>query len=486
MAWIFGFRAFYRSPSTTPERIDRFTVYVAAQAERIYKNIGFALSTRSNHAISEAFGLWMVGLFFPEVKDAEKYLARGRLLLEQEAATQIFPDGTYSMYSLNYHRFILHIYLYAIRLGDINHLPLSTPLKHSVTKSLEYLSQLIEIQTGEMPVYGSNDGALVLPLNNCDYTDFRPLLQLGWYITKGEHLFNPGPWDEDLFWLCGDFISAKDTKITKEERGTDHRDSFPDGGIYLLHNTNSKAVIRCTDFCERPSHADQLHMDLWMRGHNIAIDAGTYLYSGKGIWRNGLARTSVHNTVTVDDKDQMTMVSRFTWTNWSKGKVLQHEKDLWRGEHDGYKPVSHRRTVMALDDDRWLVIDHLSANEPHHYTLHWLLADGQYGILKPASGSGLWLVSGSTSKPVDAKFNIQTGLLEGKGNFSLVRADANSTRGWRSRFYGHKEPALSVQLETDQPCVTFWTFFGFENDVVEKTGDSLRVRSQTINLEEIK
>jgi hypothetical protein len=58
-------------------------------------------------------------------------------------------------------------------------------------------------------------------------------------------------------------------------------------------------------------------------GHNIAIDAGTYLYSGEGIWRNGLARTSAHNTVTVDNKDQMTLVSRFTWTNWAKGKVLK-------------------------------------------------------------------------------------------------------------------------------------------------------------------
>ena len=141
---------------------------------------------------------------------------------------------------------------------------------------------------------------------------------------------------------------------------------------------------------------------------------------------------------------------------------------------------------MALDDDRWLVIDHLSANEPHHYTLHWLIADGEYGIQKPASGFGLWLVPTSTSKQIDTKLNIQMGLLEGKGNFSLIRADANSMQGWRSRYYGHKEPALSVLLETDQPNVTFWTFFGFENDVVEKTGNSLRVRSQMINLEEIK
>jgi asparagine synthase (glutamine-hydrolysing) len=200
MAWTFGYHVFLNSPSTTPERKEKFTLYVAAQAERIYKNIGYAISTHSNHTISEAFGLWMVGLLFPELKHAEKYLSLGKQLLEDEAANQIFPDGSYSMYSLNYHRFILHIYLYAIRLGEINNSPFSTQLIDSVSKSVEYISHLLGSKVGDVPVYGSNDGALVLPLNNCDFTDYRPLLQLGWYITKGEFLFEPGPWDEDVFW----------------------------------------------------------------------------------------------------------------------------------------------------------------------------------------------------------------------------------------------------------------------------------------------
>ncbi|HAV78928.1 MAG TPA: hypothetical protein DCX53_16380, partial [Anaerolineae bacterium] len=167
MAWTFGYRHFVDSPSSTPERIEQFTLYIAAQADRIYKNIGYAISTRSNHTISEAFGLWVVGLLFPELNHGEKYLSLGKRILEEEAANQILHDGSYSMYSLNYHRFILHIYLYAIRIGDINHIPLSTELKRSVANSITCLSRLIDPQTGEMPVYGSNDGALVLPLNNC-------------------------------------------------------------------------------------------------------------------------------------------------------------------------------------------------------------------------------------------------------------------------------------------------------------------------------
>jgi hypothetical protein len=216
-------------------------------------------------------------------------------------------------------------------------------------------------------------------------------------------------------------------------------------------------------------------VDLWIRGQNIACDAGTYLYSGEGSrWRNGLARTSAHNTVAVDGKDQMTMVSRFTWTNWSKGRVLRHTENLWQGEHDGYKPVSHQRTVMMLDDDRWLVIDHLNATESHHYALHWLLGDASF---EQKDNSVLLALAGM-------KYKVQVGLTDGNGDFSLVRTDPNSTRGWRSRYYGHKEPAISVMLEANQHQVTFWTFFGFENDVLEVEGQVLKLNSTMIPLVE--
>lgn len=454
MAWIFGFYAFINSPSTTNLQISQFTQLVAAQAERIYANIGYAISTRSNHTISEAFGLWMVGLLFPELKHAEKYFTLGKRLLEEEAKKQIFPDGSYAMYSLNYHRFILHLYLYAIRLAEINHAPFSNALRQSITNSITYLSHLIDPASGQMPVYGSNDGALVLPLNNCDFTDYRPLLQLGSVITTGEPMFESGDWDEDVFWLCGNSPLSQRERVRVRENS---QSSFPHGGTYILRNTNSRAILRCTDFTSRPSHADQLHMDLWLGEHNIAIDAGTYLYSGEGIWRNGLARTSAHNTVTVDGNDQMTLVSRFTWTNWAKGKVLKQTENLWQGEHDGYKPVRHKRTVMALEGNRWLVIDDLESNKPHRYALHWLLNDVPF---TQNENSLLLNYEASTYK-------IQTGLSNGEGKLSILRADPNSTYGWRSRYYGHKEPAISLLLEAHQPTARFWTFFGFENDSAE-------------------
>lgn len=472
MAWTFGYYQFSNSPSATPRRIAQFTILVAAHAERIYKNIEYAISTHSNHTISEAFGLWLAGILFPELKDAEKYFRLGRELLEQEAAAQIFPDGGYSMYSLNYHRFILHLYLCMIRLAEINKSPASSLIQDRVSASINFLSELVDPETGQMPVYGSNDGALVLPLNNCDFTDYRPLLQLGTYVTQRQFPFAPGPWDEDIFWLFG---GESPSPLGKRVRvRVNSQSSFPHAGLYILPSTaskDSKAIIRCTDFHARPSHADQLHVDLWWRGINIACDAGTYLYSGKGRWRNGLARTSVHNTVTVDRQDQMKMLTRFTWTNWSRGRVLRHDANAWEGEHNGYKrladPVNHKRAVLSLGENRWLVVDHLEGKQPHRFALHWLLSDLPY---EPRDNT-IFLSLDSV------RYKVQVGLIEGKSTFSVVRGDPDSTRGWRSQYYGDKEPAISILLETDQPRATFWTFFGFEKDVIQIKGETLEILS---------
>ena len=88
--------------------------------------------------------------------------------------------------------------------------------------------------------------------------------------------------------LAEDPEPAKGTAVEAGVRGKSH---FLDGGIYLLRDANSKAIIRCTDFRARPSHADQLHVDLWWRGKTLPAMPGHICTAGKAIWRNGLART---------------------------------------------------------------------------------------------------------------------------------------------------------------------------------------------------
>ena len=178
------------------------------------------------------------------------------------------------------------------------------------------------------------------------------------------------------------------------------------------------------------------------------------------------------------------MFSRFIWTNWAKGKALRHAEKIWQGEHDGYQrlpdPVNHKRTVLSLSEDRWLVVDHLDGKQAHHYSLHWLLCDGEYGVQELAPGNFGIKLDISDSKLSDSKIFIQMGLLEGIGSFSILRGDKNGTRGWRSRYYGEKEPALSAMLETDQRRACFWTYFGLEADKIE-VGQVLKISSRNWN-----
>jgi hypothetical protein len=108
----------------------------------------------------------------------------------------------------------------------------------------------------------------------------------------------------------------------------------------------------------------------------------------------------------------------------------------------------------------------------HHYTLHSLPNDVPFTQNK----NSIHL------KYESSTYKVQTGLLNGEGKLSILRADVNSTHGWRSRYYGHKEPAISLLLETRQPTVRFWTFFGFEKDSVAVDKDVFRINSRDISV----
>lgn len=440
MALCWGLYGFAASPHTTPERTALLATLIAAQAERIDRNIAFARSLKNNHAISEAVGLWTVGLLFPEFKQSEHWRQVGQRVLEQEIQRQIYADGSYVQHSMNYHRLMLHDVLWAGRLGEINGQRLPDTLYRAANRALTFLYQVTDPESGGVPNCGGNDGALILPLNTCDYLDFRPVLQAVHYWLHGERLFPPGPWDEDVTWLFGRAALPPPPAPAAPPAPL----SAAEGGYYTLRGKQSWLMVRCAHYRDRPAHADQLHVDLWWQGKNITLDPGSYLYNGPAPWANGLAAAAVHNTVTVDAQDPMTRAGRFLWLDWAQGRVLYQQQTesgelaYWEGTHTGYErlnpPVTHRRGIVHLGSDRWLVLDALHSSGEHTYTLHWLLAD-------------------------HLPYTPQTGSISGTGVNSLVCADPTGIRGWHSPYYGMKEPARSITLTERGRSVCFWTLF---------------------------
>lgn len=473
MAWCFGLFGFLNAPHSTPDRVAMLGAMIAASAERIAAHIDYALSQRNNHGISEAAGLWTVGVLFPEFSKAMEWAETGRKHLENLARDLIYDDGAFAQHSANYHRLMLHDYLWVVRLAELNSCPFSEELKHRLTLAGEFLYQVNDSNSGHTPCFGQNDGALILPLNNCEPQNYKPVIQAIRYLTDGVCEFPAGPWNEDLLWLFGSgFLDSQVHARPKRDF------SAPHGGCWTLRAPTGFAFIRCPSFRDRPSQADSLHVDLWSNGVNVALDPGTFSYNAPEPWNNPFSHSRFHNTVTVDGQDQMERVGKFLWLPWLRGNAAFSDPSIfknpaitgyWQGEHNGYstRGVTHRRAVLRCKTDVWIVIDRLQGRDVHDYRLHWLLSRTEYEW----DGSSRLLLRFAHG---DFAVNIGSNAL---GKATLVVADPASPRGWRAPQYFHREPAISVDLTVHDRSAWFWSIFSPQRTSVKYCSETLSIES---------
>jgi hypothetical protein len=242
------------------------------------------------------------------------------------------------------------------------------------------------------------------------------------------------------------------------------------GETYILDcpASDSWAYLRAAHFRSRPGHADQLHLDLWWRGLNLARDPGTYLYNARPPWDNALTHAAVHNTLLLNGLDQMQRAGRFLYLEWAQARLVEAQTSedgayvSVVAEHDGYRRrlgVIHRRSVVACCDGGWLVEDRLlSAGRPPAgmvVRLHWLLPDWPWEV----QGSSIRLESPHGAVQLQIRFApaadipaggpapIQTTLVRA-GELLHGSGPAHPTWGWFSPTYALKLPALSFSVDT--------------------------------------
>jgi hypothetical protein len=477
LAWSFALHAFIHSPATTSDRVALLVSMIAAHAWRTAQTLGYARSQRSNHLISEAVGLWTAGTLYPELREAEVWRNLGAHLLREAVLDQIAPEGVSQQHSFNYQRMILHLLLWTLRLSEIHRAPLHEDIRTRAQVAFDFTRPWVDASSGLAPNYGSDDGSLIFPLTLGTYRDFRPLLQLGAAVLNRPAL-EPGPWDEAALWFGVKPAVAKEAVPPSPPSVAT--------GYFRLGDENSWALIRAGRYTRRPFQADQLHVDLWWQGINLARDAGTYLYNGPAPWNNGLAGTKVHNTVTVDHRDQMRRAGRFLWVDWAQASGRAYSTsgqalaDRFEGEHDGYKRfgVTHRRTVQWLAGAGWVIVDDIDGTGLHEARLHWLMADLPYEFSDSpfhfvfASGESRAQCSIFASTPGKAAIIRAGTRVEGDSSIAEVEL-----LGWDSPTYGDLRPAISLVYETraELPVRFVTTMLTGEQSKSELRGEQLIV-----------
>jgi asparagine synthase (glutamine-hydrolysing) len=447
MAWLFGLHVFSHTCRIPTDLQADISKYISTCGTHIAQHIEYARdSVYNNHLLSEALGLYIAGRVLPDSETGRGWAVEGRRLLEQEADRQIYPDGGYLQQSHNYHRFAIQMYVWAHSFAKAHGDPVPISWIRALERSLDLLLAHHNPTDGRLPNYGANDGSLPLPMSTCDFSDFRPTLQAVSVMTRQERLFHPGPWDEMATWFHGP--DALNLPFRKPRRTSV---SFSYTGYHILRGRKPEnfGAFRCGKILDRFSQIDMLHLDLWWRGHNVFVDPGSYLYNGPEKWHNHFVRTGSHNTVKVDNQDQMLHFRKFKCLYWTSAKLLSFEDNadwtLCVGEHYGYQRhpgrCVHKRSVLFLKDDFWVVVDRIEGSGTHRIRLHWLGGDFPYR-------SGL---DGQTSLQLEtpdgpfylAVFDAVGRPLSGE----IVAGQDDPPRGWLSRYYAEKVPVPSLSIE---------------------------------------
>ena len=451
------------SPNSTPHRMARFCQAVIAHVARIPPTLSYARAQNNNHLLSEAVGLYAAGLALPDHPQAARWRKLGWGWFNRAVQTQIAEDGAYVQHSTNYHRLMLQLALFAdmLRRNDGQNLPAQTLSR--LAAATQWVQRLVDSQTARVPNLGANDGAYALPLTSCAYEDYRPVLQAAGKAFLSQNLFPPGAWDEMSLWLTPQVAGEPIMESTLVGSALPETQQ-PNR---LDNNANhSWAYLRAVKFTSRPSHADQLHVDLWWRGFNLAQDAGTYRYNDLPPWDNALARTSVHNTVSINGTEQMILAGRFLWLDWAQARLLSYEMaedSAWQqltAEHDGFRRLGllHRRSLRAQRDGRWIVVDQILPTDRAQARLpgvtarlHWLLPDWPWETSRVDQSCTLLLSSpqGWIRLRLEYPPSLQEAAvsLARAGSLIYGSGSLSPTRGWVSPTYDSKIPALSLALE---------------------------------------
>jgi asparagine synthase (glutamine-hydrolysing) len=400
----------------------------------------------NNHLLSEAVGLVLAAWLLPRCDAARRWARIGKEILDEQSAKQVYKDGAYIQHSHNYHRVAMQDYLWACRILTAARETVPEGWRCAMERSLDFLLSHQNTADGRLPNYGFNDGALPCPLSTCDFSDFRPILQTLSVISRGERIYEPGPWDEEAAWFLGRG-AVDDAPVRPTTR---HSVAFRETGYYVLRGRDPRsfATFRCGSIQDRFSQIDMLHLDVWWRGHNVLVDPGSYVYNGSESWHSHFSTTASHNTVQVDGLDQMLPFRQFKCLYWTQARLLAFEdRDVsafCAGEHYGFRrhpgACTHRRAILFGKDDLWIVVDWIFGAGRHRTRLHWL--GGPYPFDDAAGAGRLTLIT------PDGPFTVTVldergAALEGE----IVCGRESPPRGWLSRYYGERLPVPSLAVE---------------------------------------
>jgi hypothetical protein len=213
-------------------------------------------------------------------------------------------------------------------------------------------------------------------------------------------------------------------------------------------------------------HADTLSVEVSAFGAPALVDPGFWTYNGGLDWHRYFRETEAHNTVVVDERSQAEFRGRLKWSHAPLAEVREWialgSLDYAEGSHSGYQrlrpPVVHRRAVVFLKPDYWVLRDELCGEGEHS-------ADRYFHFATPeVTGTA---APGGVQTRLGGRPGLAVVPVECDGvALALTREGEAPGSGWLAVGYEHKVRAAVARYRSVSklPCALHTLLVPFRGD----------------------
>jgi uncharacterized heparinase superfamily protein len=394
LSWIWALHFFssFDEADETGWLVD-LLVGLNRQLRHVARHLSLYFSPNT-HLLGEGLALYVAGRVLPEFRDAAAWDAVGRKILVDESRRQVLPDGGHAERSMHYQRYALDFYLLALDVARRTN-DASAAAFEEVVARLATCTRALADAHGTLPTLGDDDGGMLFPICARPPTDVRDSLWMAAVrLDRPDLAIGDAP--EELWWM-GQATTAARPDVKADDRLSQ---AFSDTGYVVIRTAISHAIVDVGHhgfLNGGHAHADALSFVLSAGGRPLLIDPGTATYTMDAAVRDRFRSTPMHNTAAVDGQTQSLPAGPFHWRTRTDARLLRwsparHEAtrravdigriavltdasglDYLEAEHAGYAPLVHRRALVRLDSDTWLIADHLIGAGHHVMETFWHL-----------------------------------------------------------------------------------------------------------------
>ncbi|MFE9043599.1 alginate lyase family protein [Streptomyces sp. NPDC007818] len=403
-------------------------------------------SSANNHVVAEAAGQFAAACAFGWFPSSARWRADALRSLERHLRSNTFPSGLNRELATEYHGLVLELGLAAVAEADTAGVPVPPSVRLVLLRMTDALAAVVDDRL-RPPRQGDSDDGHGLVVDGPDTDRWGSLLATGDAVFGRLAWWPEVPGTDVRTTLLGALVRpyGKGGAAPAVRRPADRPAHFADAGMTILRGPGG-IWCRCDAgphgflSIAAHAHADALSLEVRHDGVDVLADPGTYCYHGQPEWRRYFRSTLGHNTLEWAGADQSVSGGPFLWTRHARSRVLAAdtggEVGRWCAEHDGYRPVVHRRRVELSAADRELrVVDEVRGDRGEvRLVFH----------LGPAVAAELTGNRAVLSWDRDGEARSAGLALPGELSWRAHRGETGPPLGWYSAGFGRKEPSTTL------------------------------------------